>query len=152
MDDKQTPSSVGDIEAAVPVSIPETAVPLSVRADTDTVAHSHTAVHHAHSGPLLQSSHMAHSDQSSMQTIQPSALSVENAEESPFGSVRLGPNEFAVTLPMDSRVKDDYERVLTYGASSMQSFLASFDPSKQLSDHEVRVFAIYSRLCLTCSV
>lgn len=137
MEDKQTPSSVGDIEAAVPLSVPETAAPLSVRADNDTVAHSHTAVHHAHSQPLLQPSHLAHDDQPSMQTIQPSALTAENVEESHFGSVRLGPNEFAVTLPMDSRVKDDYERVLTNGASSMRSFLESFDPSKQISDHEV---------------
>lgn len=137
MEDKQTPSSVGDIEAAAPVSIPETAAPLSVRAGSDTVAHSHTAVHHAHSEPLLQSSHMAHPDRSSMQTIHPSALTVENAEERPLGSVHLGPNEFAVTLPMDSRVKDDYERVLTSGTSTMRSFLASFDPDMQISDHEV---------------
>lgn len=137
MDDKQTPSSFGDIDAAVPVSIPEIAAPLSVRADNDTVAHAHTAVHHAHSEPLLQPPHIGLADQSSMQTIQPSALVVENADVNSFGRIRLGPNEFAVTLPMDSRVKDAYERVLTSGASSMRSFLASFDPSRQISDHEV---------------
>lgn len=136
-EDKQTPSSVGDIEAAVPISIPETAAPLSVRIDNDTVAHSHTAVHHAHSEPLLQPSHMVYADQSSLQTIQPSALTVENVESSTFGSIRLGPNEFAVTLPMDSRLKDDYERRLTKGAPDMQSLLASFDPSKQIPQHEV---------------
>lgn len=141
MEDKQTPSSVGDIEATVPASIPETAAPLSVRADKDSVAHSHTAVHHAHSQPLLPLSHMTHAHQSSLQTIQPSALTVENAEESPSGSVCLGPSEFAVTLPMDSRVKDDYERVLTDGAPSMRSFLESFNPSTQISDHEVCVIS-----------
>lgn len=137
MEDKQTPSSFGDIDAAVPVSIPETAAPLSVRAENDTVIHAHTAVHHAHSEPLLQPSHIVPAGQSSMQTIQPSALVVENAEADSLGRIRLGPNEFAVILPMDSRVKDDYERILTSGASSMRSFLASLDPIKQIPDHEV---------------
>lgn len=137
MDEKLTPSSVGDIEAAVPASIPETTIPLSVRVDKDSMSHSHTAVHHAHSEPLLQPSHLAHGDQASMQTIQPSALTVENVEDTPLGSVRLGPSEFAVTLPMDSRVKDDYERVLSGAAANMREFLASFDPSTQVSDHEV---------------
>lgn len=136
MEDKKTPSSVGDIEAAEPTSISGAAAPLSVRADTDNVAHSHTAVHHAHSGPLLQPSHMAHADQSLIQTIQPSALTVESVEEYSPGSIRLGPSEFAVTLPMDSRVKDDYERAITDGAADMRAFLASFDPSLEFTDHE----------------
>lgn len=137
MEDKKTPSSVGDIEAAEPASISGAAAHLSVRADTDNVAHSHTAVHHAHSGPLLQPSHMAHADHGLMPTIQPSALTVENVRESSPGALRLGPSEYAVTLPMDSRVKDDYERAITDGAADMRAFLASLDPGLELTTRQV---------------
>lgn len=136
MDDKPTPSSVGDIEATVPTSIPETIAPLSVRSDTDSVSHSHTAIHHVHSGALLQP-HLTSDTSASMQTIQPSALTVESAEETPPGSVRLGPSEFAVTLPMDSRVKDDYDRVLADSAAITREFLASLTPAGQVSDSQV---------------
>lgn len=124
-----TPSSVGDIEAAVPPSFPETAVPLSVRAEKENMAHSHTAVHHAHAESLLQSTHLAH--EIGIQTIQPSALTVGDVEVTRPGAVRLGPAEFAITLPMDSRVKDDYERILTDGAAIMQEFLTRSSPNPQ---------------------
>lgn len=136
-----TPSSVGDIEASIPVSVPETTAPLSVRADTDSFSHSHTAVHHGHSEPLLPPSELAHGGhmgQPSLQTIHPSALTVTGMDEvvTP-GSVHLGPSEFAVTLPMDSRVKDDYERVLSDAATSIRQFFDSFQPSTQISEPEV---------------
>ncbi|KAJ6110405.1 hypothetical protein N7486_002640 [Penicillium sp. IBT 16267x] len=145
-----TPSSVGDIEAAVPPSFPETAVPLSVRAGKENMAHSHTAVHHAHEESLLQSTHLAHGE-TGINTIQPSALIVGDAEVTQPGAVRLGPAEFAITLPMDSRVKDDYERVLTDGASTMQEFLTSSSPNPQApySDRESlqsKVYDIIARL------
>jgi hypothetical protein len=137
MDDKPTPSSLGDIDATVPTSIPETIAPLSVRSDTDSVTHSHTAIHHVHSGALLQP-HLISDASAFMQTIQPSALTVESAaEEAPPGSVHLGPSEFAVTLPMDSRVKDDYDRVLTDSAAITREFLASLTPAGQVSDSQV---------------
>jgi hypothetical protein len=140
MDDKLTPSSVGDIEAEVPVSVPETTAPLSVRVDKDSIAHTHTAIHHDHPESLLQPSHLAHGDPTSMQTIQPSALTVDKFEDTAPGSVRLGPSEFAITLPMDSRVKDDYEKVLTGAASSMREFFLSFSPTSQDSDIEVSFY------------
>ncbi|KAJ5104650.1 hypothetical protein NUU61_001997 [Penicillium alfredii] len=135
----ETPSSVGDIEASAPISIPETTAPLSVRADTDSVSHSHTAIHHAHAEPLLPPSDLAHgghTGQSTMQTIQPSALTVINVEETAPGSVRLGPSEFAVTLPMDSRVKDYYERVLADAATDIREFIESFSSTEQMPDRE----------------
>ncbi|KAJ5381461.1 uncharacterized protein N7496_003889 [Penicillium cataractarum] len=135
MDDKPTPSSLGDIDATVPTSIPETIAPLSVRSDTDSVSHAHTAIHHAHSQSLLQP-HLTSDASASMQTIQPSALTVESPEDAPAGSVRLGPSEFAVTLPMDSRVKDDYDRVLTDSAAITREFLASLGPAGQVSDSQ----------------
>ena len=59
MDDKPTPSSLGDIDATVPTSIPETIAPLSVRSDTDSVSHAHTAIHHAHSQSLAAGMNLA---------------------------------------------------------------------------------------------
>ncbi|KAJ5689293.1 hypothetical protein N7462_003685 [Penicillium macrosclerotiorum] len=123
MEDKPTPSSLGDIEAAVPTSIPDTTAPLSVRSDTDSISHTHTAIHHVHSNPL-------HSV-SAMQTIQPSDLAVENTREIYPGSIRLGASEFAVTLPMDSRVKDDYDRVWSNYNHDAEIFLKSLDSSIQ---------------------
>ncbi|KAJ6107555.1 hypothetical protein N7523_008878 [Penicillium sp. IBT 18751x] len=137
MDENLTPSSVGDIEAEVPISVPEVTAPLSVRVDKDgSLAHTHTAIHHDHPEGLLQPSHRG--DLVSMQTIQPSALTVENVEDASPGSVRLGPSEFAITLPMDSRVKDDYEKTLTGAASIMREFFLSFSPTSQVSEIERR--------------
>ncbi|OQE35449.1 hypothetical protein PENCOP_c013G04080 [Penicillium coprophilum] len=143
----ETPSSVGDIEASIPVSVPETTAPLSVRADTDSFSHSHTAVHHGHSEPLLPPSELAHGghmSQPSLQTIHPSALTVTGMDEVVPGSVHLGPSEFAVTLPMDSRVKDDYERVLSDAATSIRQFFDSFQSNTHISEPE-REF-LYSQM------
>lgn len=137
-----TPSSVGDIEASVPVSVPEATTPLSVRHDKDAVTHSHTAIHHVHPGPLIPPSELLHTDPSTMQTIQPSELTVTNVEESLPGSIRLGPSEFAVSLPMDSRVKDYYERVLADAATSVREFFSGVDDNSGLSGAEVRPYHI----------
>jgi hypothetical protein len=53
------------------------------------------------------------------------------------GSVYLGPSEFAVTLPMDSRVKDDYERVLADAATSIRRFFVGFQSDSQIPAAEV---------------
>lgn len=139
----ETPSSVGDIEASIPVSVPETTAPLSVRPDTESFSHSHTAVHHGHSEPLLPPSELAHGghmSQPSLQTIHPSALTVAGMDDEVApGSVHLGPSEFAVTLPMDSRVKDDYERVLSDAAASIREFFESFQSNTQISEPEREV-------------
>jgi hypothetical protein len=131
-----TPSSVGDIEASMPVTVPETTAPLSVRAEANPF--SHTAVHHAHSS-LLPPSELAHGHlgQPSMQTVHPSALTATGMEEIVPGSVLLGPSEFAVTLPMDSRVKDDYERVLADAAASIRRFFVGFQSDSQMPVSEV---------------
>jgi len=133
-----TPSSAGDIEAAAPVSVPEITVPLSVRPDEDSVTHSHTAIHHLHPEPLLPPSELLHADSTTMQTIQPSELTVTNVDEDLPGSIRLGPSEFAVTLPMDSRVKDYYERVLAEATTSIREFFARVDDNSEPSAVEVR--------------
>ncbi|KAJ5947591.1 Histone deacetylase complex subunit 2/3 [Penicillium verhagenii] len=152
-----TPSSAEDVEAAPRPSYPETTIPLSVRNETDSVAHTHTAVHHEHAGALLQSSDLSHG-QIGLQTIQPSALTVGDDVLTPPGSVRLGPAEFAVALPMDSRVKDDYEKVLTKGASTIDDFLLpSSTPSSQAAypDHREplrsKVYELITRLNNVCT-
>ncbi|KAL2811320.1 class II histone deacetylase complex subunits 2 and 3-domain-containing protein [Aspergillus granulosus] len=105
-----TPSSVGDIEPSAPLSIPETVAPLSVRVDKDT---SH------YSEPLkestLESLPEPMPEAHEIQTIQPSSLTISHREQVAPGALHLGPSEFAVPLPMDSRVKDDYEEALKEG-------------------------------------
>lgn len=115
----------GDIESAIPAPIPETTAPLSVRSDNDSISHSHTAVRHSHAESLLPHSQLSHDGEATAQTIYPGALTVETPEGPP-GSVVLGPAEFAVTLPMDSRVKDNYERILSAAAGDVREFLAGF--------------------------
>ncbi|KAG0155660.1 hypothetical protein PDIDSM_2833 [Penicillium digitatum] len=149
----ETPSSVGDIEASIPLSVPETTAPLSVRPDTDSFSHSHTAVHHGHSEPLLPQSELAHGghmSQPSLQTIHPSALTVTGIDDEVApGSVHLGPSEFAVTLPMDSRVKDDYERVLSDSATSIRRFFDSFQSNSQISEPEREALHLNMREVIT---
>ena len=83
-------------------------------------------------------------EEHSVQTIQPSALTV-NYVEPPRGSVHLGPSEFAITLPMDSRLKDDYEQVLRRESRSIRDFMTmgSSDSIDKAPEKEV------SRSCLT---
>ncbi|KAL4788509.1 class II histone deacetylase complex subunits 2 and 3-domain-containing protein [Aspergillus varians] len=108
-DPSATPSSVGDVEASEPLSIPETVAPLSVRVDKDFshAVSSRETVPETSLGAEPQTY-----EPEAIQTIQPSALTISHTEQKPPGSLHLGPSEFAVPLPMDSRVKDDYERVL----------------------------------------
>ena len=73
-----------------------------------------------------------------IQTIQPSALTV-NYTQPPRGSVQLGPSEFAITLPMDSRLKDDYEQVLRRDSRNIRDFMtmSSSDFIDKASENEV---------------
>lgn len=71
-----------------------------------------------------------------MQTIQPSALTVSHTEPPP-GSVQLGLSEFAIPLPMDSRVKSDYEEILKHESRSIREFMSAFGLSSGLSEPEV---------------
>ncbi|RMJ27687.1 hypothetical protein PHISP_01472 [Aspergillus sp. HF37] len=67
--------------------------------------------------------------------IHPSALTVSHTEP-PRGSVHLGSSEFAISLPMDSRVKDDYEGVLRREARTIRDFMRGFEPNSKLSEAE----------------
>ncbi|PYH42707.1 uncharacterized protein BP01DRAFT_127775 [Aspergillus saccharolyticus JOP 1030-1] len=142
-----TPSSVGeagDIEPS-PVALPETAAPLSVRIDRDSSAFHHHPPPELHppvdppavipSSPL-DPAQMDPSQLHHVQTIQPHALSVDHTEEAIPGSILLGPSEFAIPLPMDSRVRDDYERVLASESDSVQEFL---DATGTQPDQRVRL-------------
>lgn len=75
-------------------------------------------------------------EEAPVQIIHPSALSAGRTEPAP-GSVKLGPSEFAIPLPMDSRVKDSYEGVLKRDARSIRDFMSGFEPSSKLPEAEV---------------
>lgn len=122
-DASATPSSAGDIEPSVPASVPETAAPLSIRVDKEHDSHTQPGATSAIPAPSVEEPGMGPPSQHGVQTIQPSALTVKSTEEILPGSIHLGPSEFAVTLPMDSRVKDEYERVLASESQGIQEFL-----------------------------
>lgn len=133
-----SPSPAKDIDYPIPQPESDRTIPLSVRIDKDSVAHIHhsspSEKHPLAVEPLLQPDQMENPEPSAVATIQPSALAVDPIEESPPGSVRLGPSEFAIPLPMDSRVKDDYEKVLMEHFHDIQAFL---DPNPQMRESEV---------------
>jgi hypothetical protein len=79
-------------------------------------------------------------EQAGVQTIQPSAI-FDKAENVVPGSLKLGPSEFAITLPMDSRSKDEYERALVEHLHSTRLLLGGFKSTEEaiVSDTEVRM-------------
>jgi hypothetical protein len=128
-----TPSSAGDIEPSPPILIPEVTAPLSVRVDTEDASEPT----HAEGESSARPTEMGPPQQPILQTIQPSALTVSLQEQEIPGSVQLGPSEFAVPLPMDSRVKDDYERLLKDEAQSIDEYLRTFALQTEASRIEV---------------
>ena len=130
-----TPSSAGDIDPVPPGMVPDTAAPLSVRAEKETPEeppHNETNLSvvpvvqqpSSETSPALPALSM---EPSTLQTIEPSALTISEAETLPTGSVRLGPSEFAIPLPMDSRIKDNYEKVLCEHATTIRIVLQNQD-------------------------
>lgn len=118
----ETPSSSGDIQPSGAPSALE-AAPLSVRTEKEPAHHaSHPEMAPF---PVEHSEPQAQLEEPEQQTIQPSALSFNSAQEISPGSVHLGPSEFAIPLPMDSRVKDDYERILDNKAQVIRDFVQS---------------------------
>lgn len=98
-------------------------------------------------GPVLHQPEVPYPrhEEHTVQTIQPSALTVNYIQ--PFrGSVQLGPSEFAITLPMDSRLKDDYEQALKRDIRSIREFIdmGSADSTGTTLDDVV------SRVCPMC--
>lgn len=126
-----TPSSSGDIQPSLPLSASETA-PLSVRTDKGSFHHSSQSF--PAEEPELQTQ-IEKPEKPAVLTIQPSALSFNAAPEVSPGSVHLGPSEFAIPLPMDSRVKDDYERVLDDRAEVIRDFIqVGNTPASEVSE------------------
>lgn len=124
--DSVTPSSAGDIEPVLPVSMPQTTLPLSTRthenpADLAAPIGEHEDV----ADVVVVSPALLFSEQAGVQTIQPSAI-FEKTEHILPGSFRLGPSEFAVTMPMDSVGKDNYERALAEHSDSVKLLLSGF--------------------------
>lgn len=124
-----TPSSSGDIQPSLPPSVPETA-PLSVRTDKGSFHHSSQTFEESELQTQIEKP-----ENPAVLTIQPSALSFNATPEVSPGSVHLGPSEYAIPLPMDSRVKDDYERVLDDKAEAIKDFIqAGNTPVHEVND------------------
>ncbi|PLN80120.1 class II histone deacetylase complex subunits 2 and 3-domain-containing protein [Aspergillus taichungensis] len=134
-DPSATPSSAGDIEPSAPVSVPETAEPLSIRVEKEHALPVEHEMHPPVTGAAVEPTEIE-SQHFGLQTIQPSALTVTHVEEPSPGSVHLGPSEFAVPLPMDSRVKDDYERILEAHSQNVQDFLKCSYPQENIPEHD----------------
>ncbi|PYH96130.1 HDA1 complex subunit [Aspergillus ellipticus CBS 707.79] len=150
-DASATPSSAGDIEPSAPVPVPETAPPLSVRVDKEPTHHTLSEATPATAIPPVepvgmgppQDIVMQHTD---VQTIQPSALSVMHTEDTIPGSVYLGPSEFAIPLPMDSRVKDDYEKVLTSESQSIRNFLNITSSQTEIPENQEQLVSTINQV------
>lgn len=124
--DSVTPSSAGDIEPVVPVSMPQTTLPLSTRAPEHPVDLAAPVVEQGGAADVVVvSPALLFPEQAGVQTIQPSAI-FEKTEHVLPGSLRLGPSEFAVTMPMDAIGKDSYERALAEHSDSVKLLLSGF--------------------------
>jgi hypothetical protein len=112
---------------------------LSVRVHEEHVHHSASAELQETPADVIVSPTLLYPEQRGVQTIQPSAL-FDQVESSPSGSLQLGPSEFAMTLPMDSRVKDEYERALAEQSRSIRHLLSGFNAAEAtvVSEAEVR--------------
>lgn len=130
-----TPSSAGDIDPVPSGMIPDGAAPLSVRAEKKTPEQPPHNETNLSAVPVVQqpSSETSPAPQAlsteplTLQTIEPSALTITESKVLPTGSVRLGPLEFAIPLPMDSRIKDNYEKVLCEYATAIRIVLQNQD-------------------------
>ncbi|OJJ83165.1 uncharacterized protein ASPGLDRAFT_128787 [Aspergillus glaucus CBS 516.65] len=127
-----TPSSAGDIDSSASLPVPETA-PLSVRHEKEP---AHIAQPNIGPAPATSFEPQTQMDHPTVQTIQPSALTFNLVQDISPGSVHLGPSEFAIPLPMDSRVKDDYERVLADGAQLIREFVRASGPNANVAANE----------------
>ena len=48
--------------------------------------------------------------------------------------IQLGPGEFAIPLPMDARIRDDYETTISKELKNIRMFLSEF--SSEVKDSE----------------
>lgn len=117
--------------------------PLNVRTDEEPIPHilhpSQSDLQPANTASLEPPAQLEsqNSESPAVQTIQPSALAIDHTEKPSPGSVKLGPLEFAVPLPMDSRLKDVYNSVLEDNSGDMQEFLGCFRSNTTTSGYEV---------------
>lgn len=135
-----TPSSAGDIDPAPASSMPETALPLSVRVHESHIHQPGQAEEHSAAADIVVPPSLIFPEQAGIQTIQPSAI-FDKAENVAPGSLNLGPSEFAISLPMDSRSKDEYELALADHSHSTRLLLGGFKSAEEaiVSDTEVRM-------------
>lgn len=161
-----TPSAAGDIEPTTAPVHPTTASPLSVRVEKEPRGAgpqqtppvpfvAPQALHYdvKHDTPVVPQL----TKEAELGLTEPGDLDVptvhlEEAEatadqpSSPTPLIKgleLGPFEFAVPLPMDSRVKDDYDRTLDSEGRTIPKFLEMSD-QEALSEPQVCFYCLCS--------
>lgn len=127
--DSATPSSAGDIEPTLPSPTPQGPSTLSVRVDRQP--HHHTTmieslVEHQNDAPAAfvtpQEIHI--SGIATEEPAEPDEQTVLDIDETIHrAGVQLGPLEFAIPMPMDARVKDDYETTVNNESTHIRKFV-----------------------------
>jgi hypothetical protein len=116
-----TPSSAGDIEPTLPAPTLLGPSTLSVRVDKEPRSHNMPSEHHAPTAFVApRELHISDvSVEEHAQLDQQPILGEDNHRE----GVQLGPSEFAIPVPMDARVKDDYETTMSNESKSIRKFI-----------------------------
>lgn len=123
-----TPSSAGDIEPTLPSPMPQGPSTLSVRVDREP--HPHTTmteplVEHQNDAPAaFVAPQELHIDIPTEEPAEPDEQTVIGLDETTHRVVvQLGPSEFAIPMPMDARVRDDYETTVSNESTNIRKFL-----------------------------
>ncbi|KAK2807140.1 hypothetical protein FQN51_004754 [Onygenales sp. PD_10] len=167
-----TPSSAGDIEPIQSLPARDHASPLNVRVDKEPVHKEHViptteappafiapqALHYTVENPVETAESLAEAQpnlagptelletplepmEDHIQTLEHAAVAGES--EIAHHGIQLGPYEFAIPVSMDSRVKDDYDIVLTAERNTIKKFL---DEASSLGTSTISTSSEYDAL------
>ncbi|KAK2794722.1 hypothetical protein FQN52_007492 [Onygenales sp. PD_12] len=167
-----TPSSAGDIEPTQSLPARDHASPLNVRVDKEPVHKEHViptteappafiapqALHYTVENPVETAESLAEAQpnlagptelletplepmEDHIQTLEHAAVAGES--EIAHRGIQLGPYEFAIPVSMDSRVKDDYDIVLTAERNTIKKFL---DEASSLGTSTISTSSEYDAL------
>ncbi|KAK2814151.1 hypothetical protein FQN50_000555 [Emmonsiellopsis sp. PD_5] len=167
-----TPSSAGDIEPVQSLPARDHASPLNVRVDKEPVHKEHViptteaapefiapqALHYTVENPVETAEALAEAQpnlagptelletplepmEDHIQTLEHAAVAEES--EIAHHGIQLGPYEFAIPVSMDSRVKDDYDIVLTAERNNIKRFL---DEASSLGTSTISTSSEYDAL------
>ncbi|KAK2763044.1 hypothetical protein FQN54_009677 [Arachnomyces sp. PD_36] len=127
-----TPSSAGDIEPTQPSPAPQGPSTLSVRVDKEPRPHIMLHEHHEEAPAAFvapQELHLSDKDILEDGAAEPDTEAVIIPyQPSHREGVHLGPLEYAFPVPMDARVKDDYETTMDSEKKIILGFLSEPSP------------------------